>query len=93
MPAHIIPGLPSCQIMATPLVLTFHSTNAHRARGGNRSQFSPFLAKQRSFMTTMQCCQMYDNYRICTIITPSVRCTINNSQNAQMYDHFGTLQR
>ena len=36
-----------------------------------------------------QCCQTYDNYRICTIIWPSVRCTINNSKNAQMYDNFG----
>ncbi len=26
-----------------------------------------------------QCCQMHDNYRICTIILPSVRCTINNA--------------
>ena len=25
-----------------------------------------------------QCCQVYDNYRICTIILPCVRCTINN---------------
>ena len=43
----------------------------------------------KSFVIDIQCCQMYDNYRICTIIWPSVRCTINNSKNAQMYDNFG----
>ena len=33
-------------------------------------------------------CQMYDNYRICTIILPSVRCTINNFKNAQIYGFY-----
>lgn len=34
-----------------------------------------------------QCCQVYDNYRICTIILPSVRCTINNPKKGQIYDN------
>ncbi len=33
-----------------------------------------------------QRCQMYNNYRICMIILPSVRCTINNVKKGQMHD-------
>jgi len=38
-----------------------------------------------------QCCQTYDNYRICTIILTSVRCTVNNEKNPIMYDNFRIL--
>ncbi len=55
----------------------------------------------RSMATTLssplpeQCCQTYDNYRICTIILTSVRCTISNekkSHNVRKFQNFVTLQ-
>jgi len=38
-----------------------------------------------------QCCQVYDNYRICTIILPCVRCMINNPKKGQIYDNLTIL--
>ena len=35
----------------------------------------------------LQCCQVYDNYRICMIILPSVWCMINNPKKRQIYDN------
>ena len=51
-------------------------------------------ATQRGAMLRLchrQCCQVYDNYRICTIILPCVRCTINNPKKGQIYDNFTIL--
>jgi len=39
----------------------------------------------------VQCCQVYDNYRNCTIILPCVRCTINNPKKGQIFDHLTIL--
>jgi len=38
-----------------------------------------------------QCCQVYDNYRICTIILPCVQCAVNNPKKGQIYDNFTIL--
>ncbi len=49
--------------------------------------------KTEGSLTPRQCCQMYDNYRIYTIILTSVRCTINNGKNPIMYDNFRVFSR
>ena len=55
-----------------------------------RCVFLPLLGGRR-YSTWDQCCQVYDNYCICTIILPCVRCTINNPQKGQIYNNLTIL--
>ncbi len=66
---------------------------------GSKSQIDHYRHLLRQWIRDVnplspeQCCKMYDNYRIYTIILTSVRCTINNGKNPIMYDNFRVFSR